>query len=562
MLALNVHNDYNAYIIAPSFRAMPWYGNHPTDPAREYESFMVEDLVPWVKANLSVTGQEEHWLVGFSKSGFGAVTLLMRNPTVFAAAAAWDFPANLSSAEPWNMLDNYGTEANFQDNFRLTSSWIAERRVPFQRTPHLWLSGDDAFFRDAVDGFAALLSSNGVQFVKDGGTQRSHTWTSGWLPRAVAGIQKMRYGTRDDFNRADGELGPNWTQDLAWGNGAGLVGGKLAADQGSEGAYYWTAGSVDADQYGQITITGPVSDWVGVAVRASMPFQGYWAAVKSDGAHLYVFVNGSHHEIGKDPTAWTTGDMLRLEVRTVAASTARLSVLRNGEVLFTYDETTAFIADGHPGVGVYAISAPLAVDDWSGGSLGASPPPPPPPPVTSSVFDDFNRVDGGLGPNWTQDLAWGSGAGLVGGQLASSRGSEGVYYWTADSVGADQYGQITIAGPVSDWLGVAVRATVPFQGYWAAVKSDGVHLYAFVNGTYRELGQDPTPWTTGNVLRLEVRTVAASTARLTVLRNGETLFTYDEATDFIGDGHPGLGVYAISAPLFVDDWSGGSLASD
>jgi hypothetical protein len=62
--------ELNAHIIAPSFKTVPWYADHDSDPERRYESFLVNDLVPWVQANLSVTGQEEHWLIGLSKSGF------------------------------------------------------------------------------------------------------------------------------------------------------------------------------------------------------------------------------------------------------------------------------------------------------------------------------------------------------------------------------------------------------------------------------------------------------------------------------------------------------------
>ena len=80
---LNVHNDYNAYIIAPSFKTTPWCADHDSNHDRRYESFIVQDLVPWVRANLSTSGQEEDWFIGFSKSGFGAVTLLFRNPNGF-----------------------------------------------------------------------------------------------------------------------------------------------------------------------------------------------------------------------------------------------------------------------------------------------------------------------------------------------------------------------------------------------------------------------------------------------------------------------------------------------
>ena len=196
LLALNVHNEYNAHIIAPSFKAVPWYADHDSITDRQYESFMVRDLVPWVQVNLSVTGKEEHWLIGFSKSGFGAVTLLLRNPTVFNAAAVWDFPAARSHPYEWNMLDNYGTNANFQNNYRLTGDWIAARPAPFQTAPRLWLSDDYGAltFRDEVLAFAERLQANDVQFVlAEGGATRPHSWTSGWLPEAVAGLQYMRH---------------------------------------------------------------------------------------------------------------------------------------------------------------------------------------------------------------------------------------------------------------------------------------------------------------------------------------------------------------------------------
>jgi hypothetical protein len=145
---LNVHNEYNAYIIAPSFHYSPWYADHDTDPNVRYESFMVFDLAPWVRSNLSVTGLEEHWLIGFSKSGFGAVTLLLRNPTVFDAAAAYDFPASASDIGSNGMNENYGTEANFQNNYRLTADWIAARKDPFQTAKRLWISDDYVTYRE------------------------------------------------------------------------------------------------------------------------------------------------------------------------------------------------------------------------------------------------------------------------------------------------------------------------------------------------------------------------------------------------------------------------------
>jgi hypothetical protein len=151
------------------------------------------------------------------------------------------------------------------------------------------------------------------------------------------------------------------------------VGGQVAASVGGGGAHYWNASAIGADQYSQITLTGAIGDWTGVAVRGSAsPSQGYWVAIKPDGAWLYSFVNGVFHLLVHDATPWATGDVLRLAVHTVAANTARLTVYRNGGLLFTVDDAEHFIASGQPGIGLYASTA-VALDAWEGGKLPPSP---------------------------------------------------------------------------------------------------------------------------------------------------------------------------------------------
>lgn len=157
------------------------------------------------------------------------------------------------------------------------------------------------------------------------------------------------------------------------------------------------------------------------------------------------------------------------------------------------------------------------------------------------------------------DPAWGNGISISGNRVVSALSNGGVYYWDANGFGADQYSQIKITGAIGDWTGVSVRGDVlPAQGYWVAVKSDGAYLYSFLNDVFHELVHDTTPWSTGDVLRLEVQTVAANTARLTVYRNGSPLVTYDDPDYFIEGGQPGLGLYATAA-MSLDHWVGGLL---
>ena len=104
--ALNAQNQYNLTIIVPSFAIDPWYADNPTNPNIQYETFMVQELMPWIKGNLATTGKEQTWLIGFSKSGFGAQDLILRHPDLFTLAASWDFPADMSS------YDQYGSAAD------------------------------------------------------------------------------------------------------------------------------------------------------------------------------------------------------------------------------------------------------------------------------------------------------------------------------------------------------------------------------------------------------------------------------------------------------------------
>ena len=263
---LNIHNVYNAHLIAPSFHGEPWYADSDQNAEQRYESFMTEDLVPWVRGSLGVTGEEEHWLVGFSKSAFGALTLLFRNPDVFTAAAAWDFPADQPDAYGWMMIDNYGSDANFQVNYRLTSDWLQALKEPFQGRTRLWLSSDyvsfDGFatYRDQVLSLANRLSGNGIAFQMDGGANRLHVWGSGWIPEAVGALNgglssENLWSSADDFNWDSNELGVHWEIDPFWGAGLVVRAGEARA-LGSGGAYSM-GNDFGPDHYSEIQI----SEW-------------------------------------------------------------------------------------------------------------------------------------------------------------------------------------------------------------------------------------------------------------------------------------------------------------
>ena len=185
----NAQNEYDLTIIEPSFAVQPWYADNPLNPNEQEETFMVNELVPWVKANLATTGTEQNWLIGFSKSGIGGQDLILKHPNVFTLAASWDFPADMSTYDQsgGDPADSYGTEANFQANYRLTPAFLQAHKAPFVSSNRIWIGGYGAFPQDDSD-YDALLTSEGIEHTTETPTYMAHDWDTGWVPLALAAL--------------------------------------------------------------------------------------------------------------------------------------------------------------------------------------------------------------------------------------------------------------------------------------------------------------------------------------------------------------------------------------
>jgi len=135
--------------------------------------------VPWVQSHLSTTGSEQNWLIGFSKSGYGAQDLILKHPDVFTLAASWDFPASMTSYSAFgaDSESGYGTDANFQASNRLTTAFVDARKAPFLNQNRIWIGGYGDYQPDD-----ALLTSEGIAHSTETPTAMAHRWDSGWFP--------------------------------------------------------------------------------------------------------------------------------------------------------------------------------------------------------------------------------------------------------------------------------------------------------------------------------------------------------------------------------------------
>jgi len=178
----DLHNKHRAIFVAPSFFHLPWYANHTNDPAIAQQSYLFEVVLLVSKHYPIVREKDPFYLLGFSKSGWGAVSMLLKDPKLFTRAAAWDAPLMM------DQLGKYGTTPIFgdQENFAKYSlpKVVNELYDPEQFHHKLILTGYGGF-RTEMQQFHTLLEKHNIKHLYQDGPQRKHDWHSGWVAEAV-----------------------------------------------------------------------------------------------------------------------------------------------------------------------------------------------------------------------------------------------------------------------------------------------------------------------------------------------------------------------------------------
>lgn len=183
---LDLANRHGLIVVAPTFDVPPWYGNHATDPHQRQEDYLLKTVVPLIdRAYPTLAGAEGRLLLGFSKSGWGAITLLLRHPDVFGRAASWDAPLMLSEMQfgIWQTAETFGTAENMARN--LPSTLLRTHAGPFRQTVRLVLAGSRDFGEHTTAAHE-LMVHLGIQHRYEPGLAAPHSWNAEWM-RPVLG---------------------------------------------------------------------------------------------------------------------------------------------------------------------------------------------------------------------------------------------------------------------------------------------------------------------------------------------------------------------------------------
>lgn len=183
VLKHKLHDKHQAIFVYPTFSALPWYADHPTNPLIRQETYFVKQVVPAIERDYPArTGAAGRYLLGFSKSGYGAFSLLLRHPQSFGKAVAWDAPLMMEQPNRFGMEPIYGTAKNFEKY--QVSKLLEAKAGELGRERRLFLTGH-AGFRDHHERAHQLMTRLKVPHEYREGPARKHDWHSGWVVEAV-----------------------------------------------------------------------------------------------------------------------------------------------------------------------------------------------------------------------------------------------------------------------------------------------------------------------------------------------------------------------------------------
>ncbi|MGE3808267.1 MAG: alpha/beta hydrolase-fold protein [Gemmataceae bacterium] len=175
---LDLHNKLSVVFVAPTFSQLPWYADHPADAGKQQESYLLKDVLPFIEKNYPVSAERKgRLLLGFSKSGCGAFTLLLRHPDVFERAAAWDAPVALDKPA-YGGADIFGTQENYE-NYRI-DKLLASKGKQLGKEKRLALTGYNNF-RKHHQTIHALLDKLEIPHEYRDEKKDRHHWNAGWI---------------------------------------------------------------------------------------------------------------------------------------------------------------------------------------------------------------------------------------------------------------------------------------------------------------------------------------------------------------------------------------------
>jgi hypothetical protein len=167
-------NKYNIICVAADFSRMSWYADSDMLPNVRYDSYLPDIIVPFIdKTYPTIDKPEGRILVGFSKSGVGAISLLIRHSEIFGRAGAWD-----AVLETENRSDYYCSNRYFKENYFLPDLLTKNAGIFIDRPARIAIAG---LGWGGIDACHKRLEKLKIPHFCDETIVGNHSWDGGWL---------------------------------------------------------------------------------------------------------------------------------------------------------------------------------------------------------------------------------------------------------------------------------------------------------------------------------------------------------------------------------------------
>lgn len=283
----------------------------------------------------------------------------------------------------------------------------------------------------------------------------------------------------DNFNRADGPIGANWTTYAA----AGLqIASNLveATTTGRNGAF-WNANAFNADQYSEITIAGTAGA-IAPTVRCSTAggengYEAYFSGTFGSAGTMFFqrSVAGAVTNVSNVAATISVGDVVRIQ-----AVGTTITIYKNGVIILTAQDTN--LTSGSPGI--FTQSNPITnaqASLWAGGNAA----------LLSASFSL------GAGENITPSSNGAYASAISGGW---ARAWQNTVTWPVD-----QYAESVLPVTPTNVPGPAVRMSNSANTFYLFTNASGsANIYRVVANVSTLLNSVAKTFTANDVYRLEI----------------------------------------------------------
>jgi S-formylglutathione hydrolase FrmB len=187
----DLQNRFETIFVAPAYDTVPWFGDNPLHPDTRQNSYLTDVVIPFIDHEFSTrTDADGRFLVGFSKSGLGAWSLFLMHLNLFGRIAIFDSYQGQPTQKQWNtwgFAETYGTRDNFDRYDPLILLDQHKTELAAQPCRITILAGGPGS-RVGVDMYHSKLQDFKIPYVYVQAANMPHTWTSGWLPMAIAAL--------------------------------------------------------------------------------------------------------------------------------------------------------------------------------------------------------------------------------------------------------------------------------------------------------------------------------------------------------------------------------------